>query len=510
MAETIAFKLPECVRESVKCASCSNYLSIAPIVYHESGLLCGRCAPKGGIFNPIQRATAYETLAQLFTYPCVNSDNGCKDELKWNSALTHESICQFKLLNCPVMPIAYCPWKGTKNQLVSHFTDAHKELIINPSSYFYLPYKHAVEDNKLMIYNNSFFLFQIRNDVQEGKCWLGLTTVDEIQANASLYSIEFKAAESSSSMALRKNIQHDPTASWAMDTTKMLSVDVNTIKAFLDSNNILCKLEIVNNNATKQPQKENTENNPQKSDDTVLKEMECIVCYEYMTPPIFLCTRGHSICGTCRQTKGVVKCPVCQANVTNMRNFALENVTAAAKYPCKNKDTGCKFIGNSVNIRNHEKQCIMLRVECPFGCAWKGNTGNVIEHSQKVHNINTTWSLTDTLFRNLRSSVLVDYHLVKFDKKLFKVGFKHLSLTGPVHWIVQEIGRQFTDKPEYKYTLKFVDQSDMGRQFIINNLCFGICGSGDFRNCLIIPYQLLKPYITDEDQLIFQLNIQKI
>lgn len=508
MAETIAFKLPQCVRESLKCASCSNYLSVAPVVYQESGLLCGRCASEGKILNPGQRATAYETLAQLFTYPCINSDNGCKEDLKWDSVLPHESTCQFRLLNCPVIPIASCSWKGTKNQLISHFTDVHKELIVNQSSYFYLPYKHTVEDNKLLIDKNNVFLFQICNDLQEGKCWLGLTSLDD--NNASLYSVEFKAAESSSSMALQKNIRHDAAAPWTMDTTKMFSVDINTIKAFLDSNNILCKLEIVNSNATKQPQKENTENAPQKSNDKLLKEMECLVCYEYMVPPIFLCTRGHSICGTCKNTKGIARCPMCQANVTNMRNFALENVTVATKYPCRNNDAGCKFMGNSINIRNHEKQCVMLRVECPFGCGWKGNTNNVIEHSQKSHNIDTKWTLNDTLFRNLKSPTLVDYHLVKFDKKLFKIGFKHLSLTGPVHWVVQEIGRQFTDKPEYKYTLKFIDQSDMGRQFIINNLCFGICGSGDFRNCLIIPYQLLKPYITDEDQLIFQLSIQKI
>lgn len=509
MAETVSLKLPQFIRESLKCSGCSGYLSVAPIVYHDRGLLCGRCIPPQNA--SFQRARAYETLAQLFKFPCKNSEIGCTEELDWNSIKLHEANCQFHLIRCPVMPKGACFWNGRKDMLVAHFGHYHKELIINVSSYFYLPYKHDVEVNKLMIHEGSFFVLQIRNDVQQGKCWLGLTTTST--ENITPYSIEFKAAENSNSMVLQKNVECDATASWTMDAAKSFSLDISTIKSFLDSNNIMCKLEIVHNQNKKEKESskpKNTIATAQKNDDMMLKELECLVCFEYMIPPIFICTGGHSICGSCRQTKGIYKCPVCQSDVTNTRNFALENVTTAAQYPCKNKAMGCKFSGNSTNIRSHEKQCNMLHVECPFNCNWKGNTNSVIDHAQKQHNINTPWSLSDTLFRNLRSSVVVDYYLVKWDKKIFKVGFKHSSLTGPVHWVVQELGRHFTDKPEYKFTLKFVDQSDMGRQFIINNLCYGIGGAGDFYNCTIIPYQLLKPYINEDDQLIFQLNIQKI
>lgn len=505
MAETVSLNLPQFVRESLKCAGCANYLSIPPIVYHDNGLLCGRCSPEE---NAAQRAIAYETLAQLFRFPCKNLEQGCKEELDWSSTKSHELNCQYRLLSCPSVPIGACSWTGGKDSLLPHFSNFHKELIVNSSSYFYLPYKHDLEVNKILLYKDTFFLFQIRNDVNLGKFWLGLCSIESTAGITTAYSIEFKAGENTNSMVLQKNIEDDATASWTMNTDKMFSLDISTIKAFLDSSNIMCKLEIIKKDNKKEI--ENPKNNGEKGDESMLKELECLVCYEYMVPPIFLCTGGHSVCGSCRQTKGVYKCPMCQCDVTNTRNFALENVTAAARYPCKNKTMGCKFSGNSVNIRNHEKQCSMTRIDCPFNCNWKGNANNVIDHAQKIHNINTPWSMNDTLFRNLRSSVLTDYYLIKCDRKVFKIGFKHSSLTGPVHWVVSEVGRHCTDNPEYKYTLKFIDQSNMGRQFIINNLCYGNAGAVDFYNCTIIPYQLLKPYITNEDQLIFQVTIQKV
>lgn len=509
MAENVLLRLPQSVRDSLKCVECTNYLSVPPIVYHDKGLICGRCITDN--YLSCQRATAYETLAQLFHFPCRNVAVGCTEEFSWTLIKDHENVCQFRLLRCPSLPVGGCSWNGVKNALLGHFSSAHKELVMDSSSYFYLPYKHDVQVNKLLIHENNFFLFQICNDITQGKCWLGLTRIDKADGDADSYNVEFKAAEHPNNMVLRKNIEHDPTASWIMDTSKMFSLDINTIKTFLDSNNIMCKLEITMNKTPSKTKESLKINTVQKSDETVLKELECLVCYEYMIPPIFLCSTGHSICGLCKQAKGVYKCPMCQSNITNTRNFTLENVTAAAKYPCKNKITGCRFVGNSVNIRHHEKYCVTAHIDCPFNCNWKGNTNNVIDHAQKHHNINTPWKITDTLFRNLRSTtILVDYYLIKYDRKVFKVGFKHTSVTGPVDWVVQELGRHFTDKPEYKFTLKFVDQSDMGRQFIINNLCYGIVGAGDFYNCTKIPYHLLKPYINEDDQLIYQLNIEKI
>jgi len=65
-----------------------------------------------------------------------------------------------------------------------------------------------------------------------------------------------------------------------------------------------------------------------RTEEVTLKEIECPVCMEYMSPPISLCTRGHNLCDTC--SRGIPKCPICQ-EVFITRNLALEVITNKMK-----------------------------------------------------------------------------------------------------------------------------------------------------------------------------------
>ncbi|KAJ4451994.1 hypothetical protein ANN_03478 [Periplaneta americana] len=62
---------------------------------------------------------------------------------------------------------------------------------------------------------------------------------------------------------------------------------------------------------------------PTCSDQKILRELECPVCYEYMEPPISICQSGHAICVTCRPR--MRKCPV-------LVHVGLKKTTAAYKY----------------------------------------------------------------------------------------------------------------------------------------------------------------------------------
>lgn len=60
-----------------------------------------------------------------------------------------------------------------------------------------------------------------------------------------------------------------------------------------------------------------------RTEQVILNEIECPVCFEHMSPPIILCRRGHNLCHNCR--KFISKCPVCKENfITN--NLALEAI----------------------------------------------------------------------------------------------------------------------------------------------------------------------------------------
>jgi hypothetical protein len=68
-----------------------------------------------------------------------------------------------------------------------------------------------------------------------------------------------------------------------------------------------------------------------RTEEVTLKEIECPVCMEYMSPPIRLCTRGHNLCYTC--SRGIPKCPICQ-EVFITQNVALEIITNKIKFLC--------------------------------------------------------------------------------------------------------------------------------------------------------------------------------
>lgn len=68
-----------------------------------------------------------------------------------------------------------------------------------------------------------------------------------------------------------------------------------------------------------------------RTEEVILKEIECPVCLEYMSPPISLCTRGHNLCDSC--SRGIRKCPICQ-EVFITQNLALGMITNKIKLLC--------------------------------------------------------------------------------------------------------------------------------------------------------------------------------
>lgn len=62
-----------------------------------------------------------------------------------------------------------------------------------------------------------------------------------------------------------------------------------------------------------------------------LQLLECPICKEYMTPPIYQCVTGHTICNSCKVKLG--KCGTCDENVEKTRNFTLEELSKKVELP---------------------------------------------------------------------------------------------------------------------------------------------------------------------------------
>ena len=123
---------------------------------------------------------------------------------------------------------------------------------------------------------------------------------------------------------------------------------------------------------------------------SVLRELECPVCKQYMVPPITFCTDGHNICNNCRPT--VSSCPTCKQWFLKIRNVSLENLSLQTKFPCRYSKYGCNDTFPYNAFRKHEAICGYSPQTCPVDylrlkliCTWIGLAKDVKNHLQTAH-----------------------------------------------------------------------------------------------------------------------------
>ncbi|XP_040364348.1 E3 ubiquitin-protein ligase SINA-like 10 [Rosa chinensis] len=88
--------------------------------------------------------------------------------------------------------------------------------------------------------------------------------------------------------------------------------------------------------------------------------LDCPICFEPLTIPVFQCDQnGHISCSTCC-TKINNKCPSCSCPIGSNRCRAVEKIVESIATPCQNIKYGC----NTRVIYNkkieHEKTCLYL------------------------------------------------------------------------------------------------------------------------------------------------------
>lgn len=77
-----------------------------------------------------------------------------------------------------------------------------------------------------------------------------------------------------------------------------------------------------------------------------LQLLECPVCKEYMSPPIYQCKTGHTVCNDCKTKVG--KCSTCEDPIENTRNYTLEELSKKVELPTGDDKKGIK---NEVGIK---------------------------------------------------------------------------------------------------------------------------------------------------------------
>ena len=112
----------------------------------------------------------------------------------------------------------------------------------------------------------------------------------------------------------------------------------------------------------------------------------CNICHHPSRDPYMTgkCCRGQTICRSCldqwKEINGTARCPVCgtefkdKSNTDDFKmnqNYLVEKIIKGLKIFCTNKQKGCKWQGELMNINNHlenSKGCEFEEVKCLNEC----------------------------------------------------------------------------------------------------------------------------------------------
>lgn len=95
------------------------------------------------------------------------------------------------------------------------------------------------------------------------------------------------------------------------------------------------------------------------------------------------CEEGHTICEKCFGK--IERCPSCRSRKLSVRNRALEALVSELNVRCAYQVAGCKFKGESSEMRVHKQTCAYRPIKCPFGCGHQCVKEQLVEHLIKHH-----------------------------------------------------------------------------------------------------------------------------
>ncbi|KAF5183362.1 E3 ubiquitin-protein ligase sina-like [Thalictrum thalictroides] len=113
--------------------------------------------------------------------------------------------------------------------------------------------------------------------------------------------------------------------------------------------------------------------------------LDCLICMEPLSPPVFQCENGHIACSACC-TKLGNKCPSCSWPIGYNRCLAIEKVIESIKVSCEYKPYGCGETFSYRQKNTHEEKCIYAPCVCPISdCNFRGSTKQMSLHFSSQH-----------------------------------------------------------------------------------------------------------------------------
>lgn len=142
--------------------------------------------------------------------------------------------------------------------------------------------------------------------------------------------------------------------------------------------------------------------------------LDCPICYNPLTSPVFQCKNGHIACSSCCTTL-VNKCPICCSKI-GYRNRAIEKVLETTKVKCKFAKYGCNEALNYNKKRDHEKRCSHVSCFCPLtDCDFTGSSSQLYQHFSNEHKNSAVQFLYNNCF-GITLKATDQYHILQEKK----------------------------------------------------------------------------------------------
>ncbi|KAL9381538.1 hypothetical protein Peur_027195 [Populus x canadensis] len=113
--------------------------------------------------------------------------------------------------------------------------------------------------------------------------------------------------------------------------------------------------------------------------------LDCPICCEPLTIPVFQCDNGHTACSSCCG-KLQHKCPSCTMPIGYNRCRAIEKVLESLKVSCSNRSYGCEESICYSKKYEHDKSCTHAPCTCPLpACNYQGSSKRLYLHCRTKH-----------------------------------------------------------------------------------------------------------------------------
>ena len=276
-------------------------------------------------------------------------------------------------------------------------------------------------------------------------------------------------------------------------------------------------------------------------EELIIENLECPVCSDYITPPIYQCDSGHLLCANCRgkMTGTVRRCPVCRISMGKGRNLAVEKMVSKLKMKCPNSERGCDELLKYVKVNEHLKQCDYRDIFCTDpNCKWTGTFSGLKDHYLSSIKLNQGYhQITRGNFRRSGKVDKVTFRecfprVLEEDQTIPDELYVNLYDTGVAEFVLQFqvleeerniivscffVGAE-ADRKKYKWSIKFVGaKRDSHFELSTSSMPLPVCFNrwnfdNDYENTItcFLPFKCICECVNTNGDLPYVIEFTKL